>query len=381
MRQASGDNSRPPLDLRHCAKPVYQGRESTCLSIYGTSPENPSGTKLCFMLYPQIARGRHSGPVIWATVCIKDLDSGDVTELADAEVTNHNGATAIWAGDHLLAFQKTYFNAFEVYDTRTGKLVHQGRGELGHRCTTGTIPYTVCNHRLHWYDPGAEAVPAVGEGIHTLNPKTGEHTQIISLPDILEAIRDRHPTISTSDVDALHIDPSPSGDKFLFDYRSKPVEGKEGGKYQGYVNADGTDCRLLPVRCIHTLWFDNDTYYGPKDGDTARYDFQGKKVEVLGGTSIHTGMTPNGAWYGGDRRGGDGETNGEACVYLFRRGGMEPVALVGKWGYSQVTWDWVAHPNPAFSCDGRRFYFTRATGNDRFEACSFDMGVLTSDEE
>ena len=377
MKQASEKESRSTLDLRDCTKPAYQGSESTCLSIYGTSPENRSGTKLCFMRYSQIAQGGHSGPVVWATVCLKDLDSGDVTELSEAEVTNHNGATAIWGDDHLLAFQKRYLNEFEVCDTQSGKLVHQGRGELGHRCTTGMIPYAVCNHRLRWYDPDAEAVPRDDEGIYTLNPYTGERTQIISLPGILEAIRDRYPTVSTSAVNVLHVDPSRCGDKFLFDYRSESVDGKKGGSYQGYVKADGTDCRILPVRCIHTLWFDNDSYYGPKGGDTARYDLQGNKIQVLGGTSLHTGKTPDGAWYGGERSGNRG-VDGETSVYLFRRGKMEPVALVGKWKNWHVTWDWVAHPNPAFSYDGKRFYFTRATGGDRFEACCFDMAAMTA---
>ena len=378
MTQASEEDFSSTLDLQRCVEPVYQGSESTCLSIYGTSPENPSGTKLCFVRYSEIAQGGHSGPLVRATVCIKDMDSGDVAELSEAEVTNHNGATAIWVDDHLLAFQKLYLNKFEVYDALTRELLHQERGELGHRCTTGVIPYAACNHRFRRFNPDAEAIPRDDEGIYTLNPHTKERKQIISLHDILEAIRHRHPTISTSEVEVLHVDPSPCGNNILFDYRSESVDGKNGGNYQGYVNADGTDCRILPVRCRHTLWFDNDSYYGPRDIDTAKYDLQGNKIEVLGGTSIHTGMTPDGAWYGGDRRGGNGGIDGETSIYLFRRGRMEPVALVGKWSYSQVTWDWVAHPNPAFSCDGKRFYFIRATGDDRFEACCFDMGVVTS---
>ncbi len=378
--QAYEDDSRLALDLRHCAKPVYQGRESTCLSIYGTSPENSSGTKLCFMRYSQIAKGGHSGPFVWATVCITDLDSGDVTELSEAEVTNHNGATTIWVDNRLLAFQKRYLNKFEVYDTQSGKLVHQGRGEIGHRCTRGVVPYTVCNRRF-LYDPHAAVVADHDEGIFTLDPHTGEHTQIISLPEILKAIRDRHPDLSTYNGGILHIDPSPSGDRFLFDYRCEAVDGQRGGKYQGYVNADGTDCRILPVRCGHTLWFDNDSYYGPHDGITARYDLQGERIEVLGGVSCHTGITPDGMYYGGDRGGYRKSEDGKTRVYVFKRGQMEPVALIGEWDFWHVTWGWVAHANPAFSCDGKRFYFTRATGEDRFEACSFDMEVITSNKE
>ena len=56
---------------------------------------------------------------------------------------------------------------------------------------------------------------------------------------------------------------------------------------------------------------------------------------------------------------------------------MNPFALVGEWDYCNLTWKQVAHVNPTFSSDGKRFYFIRATSDNRFEACYLDMSVLT----
>jgi hypothetical protein len=47
---------------------------------------------------------------------------------------------------------------------------------------------------------------------------------------------------------------------------------------------------------------------------------------VLGGVSCHTGITPDGRWYGGDRGGYRKTQDGKTRVYIFNRGQMEPVS-------------------------------------------------------
>ena len=355
-------------DIQNRAVAVYEGPESTTFSIYGTSPENPSGTQLCFMRYADVTRGGYSAPRVTATLCIKDLKTDEITDVADAEVTNHNGANAVWVDDDLVAFQKK----FEVYNVSTRQRLFRKRGELGHQAVDGVIPFTIGNFHSGYHGFASQPVPPDEEGIYVLSMETGRREQILSMPAIMEAVRERHAGISTHNVRLMHLDPSPGGDRFLFDYRCDAWEEKQGGFFQGVVNSDGSDCRIIPIRCAHTLWFDDDSFFGPRDGKTSRYDLNGTRMEVLGGTTCHAAKSNDNAWLAGDIKPGD---TGITSLVLYERGHLEPAAVVATWGHPHVTWEWVAHANPAFSPDGQRLYFVRAAADDRFEACCFPMDV------
>ena len=59
-------------DLSKWVNPVYDGEESTALSIFDTNPESPDGKYLAFIKYKEIVKGGHAGPPTEAFLMVKN---------------------------------------------------------------------------------------------------------------------------------------------------------------------------------------------------------------------------------------------------------------------------------------------------------------------
>ncbi|MEM1136668.1 MAG: hypothetical protein AAGI07_12595 [Bacteroidota bacterium] len=66
------------LDLSKYVKPVYEGVESTALSIFDTNPESPDGKYLAFLKYNKIVQGGHSGSPVGAYLMIKNRKTKEI---------------------------------------------------------------------------------------------------------------------------------------------------------------------------------------------------------------------------------------------------------------------------------------------------------------
>lgn len=376
--------SKAQVNLLNKVVPVYDGKESTALSIFDTNPESPDGKNLCFIRYSTIVHGGHGGPVVNADVMIKNISSGKTRKIYDVNTTNHNGVNAIWVNDSIVAFQVNHLKDFAVYNISSGKsMFGLVNGELGHKSFNNTIYYTVCNIRLRSLDSTRTKYNTIDEGIYRLNCLTGEKKQFVTKGDIVKAFIAQNHEITGNRATILHVEPNPKGDKVLFDYRHRKSAG--GGELQGFVNADGTGIRWIPVRPMHVVWFDNNSMFGVDTFDPEkkiyRFDLQGNKMEMLGGTSTHVGSSPDRNWYVGESAYYSPEKDGFTRVYLYKRGVVKPVALLSEWNNSKITWTWVAHVNPSFSSDGKRVYFIRALNNeDKFEAVCLDLSKAKLDE-
>jgi hypothetical protein len=357
-------------------KPVYNGVESTALSIYDTNPESPDGKYLCFIRYISIVQGGHKGPATKAEVMIKERLTGEIRKIFDVNCTNHNGANAIWVNDTIIAFQVNHLKDFALYNVSAWKLLTGLlNGELGHKSFNNCLLFTVCNSRLREIDSTRQTYNATDEGIYSLNCLTGDKRMIISKSEIVKAFMNQNHEITRNQAAILHVEPNPAGDKILFDFRY--FEGKK-HELQGYVNGDGTGIRWIPVRPMHVVWFDNFSMMGVDTTDPDKmiykYDLYGAKTELLGGTSTHVGSSPDRKWYVGESQYYGPDKDGLTHLCLYSRGDHKPAALISEWSNNKITWEWVAHVNPSFSADGKRFYFIRALNNsDKFEAVYVDL--------
>jgi len=378
----SGLCSYAQLDCSKYVKPVYEGVESTALSIYDTNPESPDGRYVCFVKYPEIARGGHLEKPVKAHVMLKNRATGVVRMIFEVSCNNHNGVNAVWINDSLLAFQVNDFKDFAVYDVQSNRSVFGlVQGAIGHKSFDNLLFFSVCNARLLVYDKARMHYPAEREGIYSLNCITGEITQLVRKGDIIEAFVAQNSNVSRNETKILHVDPNPRNDKIMFDYRYRSDSTKAWVSLHGVVFANGTGARWVRERPMHVVWFDDNSMFGVDTEDREhkiyRYDLYGEKLEMLGGTSTHVGASPDREWYVGESDFYKPEADGFTRVYLYKRGHKKPVALLSEWDNAKITWTWVAHVNPSFSADGKRVYFVRApNAEERYEAVFIDLAAL-----
>lgn len=373
--------------LSEYVTPVYDGEESTGLSIYNTNPESPDGRFLAFIKYKQIVQGGHAGPETEACLMIQERSTGRTRLLDTVWVTNHNGANAIWVNDSLIACQIKHVEDFEVFHAGTGASVSgRIRGELGHKAVQNTLFFSRSNERMQARHPNRLPFKASEEGIWRYEVLTGRMEQVVPLSEIIQVFHRQNPEINGRGAQLLHIDPNATGDRILFDYRHfRDKTDKRRKQLQGYVNADGTGLRWVPVRPMHVIWYDENTMMGVDMDDPEkkiyRYDLHGKKLELLAGKACHLGISPNRQLIAGEFGFYRAEPDGYTRLYLYSKGEPEPVGIVDQWANEKITWWWVAHVNPSFSADGRRLYFIRAVnGEEKFEAATLDLtaaGIIT----
>jgi hypothetical protein len=378
----SGLYSYAQLDYSKYIKQVYNGKESTALSIYDTNPESPDGKYICFIKYPEIVQGGHLGMPVKANVMLKNRTTGNTRMIFEVSCNNHNGVNAIWINDSLLAFQVNDFKDFIVYNTQSHRSVFGLiQGEIGHKSFGNLLFFSVCNARLLVYDKTRTLYKSEREGIYSLNCVTGEIGMVVRKDDIIEAFVAQNPNVSKNETKILHIDPNPQNDKIMFDYRYRSDSTKGWISLHGFVYANGTGIRWIKERPMHVVWFDNNSMFGVDTEDREhqiyRYDLYGEKLEMLGGTSTHVGASPNREWYVGESAFYKPEEDGFTRVYLYKRGERKPYALLSEWNNTKITWTWVAHVNPSFSTDGKRVYFIRASNSeDRYEAVFINLAEV-----
>lgn len=375
-------NSYSQIDYTKYVKPIYDGKQSTALSIYDTNPESPSGEHICFIKYPKIVQGGFLGPTVKAEVIIKNRRTGAIRNIYEIWTTNHNGANAIWINDSLISFQVNHLKDFVVYNINTDKSIFGLiNGELGHKSFNNILMFTICNGRYIKLDKTREPYESKYEAIYSLNCITGKQTQIVKLKDIIHAFISQNPNVTKNEGRILHVEPNSSNDKILFDFRHPRYPNKTWEELQGFVYPDGSGIRWIKERPMHVVWFDNNSMFGVDTKDPEKkiyqYDLFGDKLETLGGTACHFGASPNRDWYVGESDYYRPEEDGYTRVYLYKRGEIKPFALLAEWKNTKITWEWVAHVDPSFSSDGKRVYFIRASNTeDKFEAVSIDLSIF-----
>ena len=172
-------------DLSGYVQPVYQGEESTGLSIFNTNPESPDGKYLAYIKYKEIVQGDHRGPETEAYLIIKDRFSGKTKKITTVYTTNHNGANALWGIDTLITCQIAHLQDFEVFNVKNGEsILGKVRGELGHDARNNIIYFFRSNERMMELHKDRIPFKLKDEGIWTLEVLSGKEKHIVGLEKI-----------------------------------------------------------------------------------------------------------------------------------------------------------------------------------------------------
>ena len=374
------------IDLTQSAKPIYQGNESTALSVFDTNPESNNGKTICYTRYPKIVNAGHEGPCVQAEVVLMDRKSKKTTIIDTVWATNHNAANAVWINNDLIAYQVDHFRNFSIYSIKQKKKIYTKiDGELGHKSFNNKLYYTISNWRLKYLYQRTKVkhtkYSANQEGIWCLDLNTGKKNKVVSLTKIADTFNQQNPEITSNEATILHVEPNPINTKISFDYRHVKNDGERAKQLQGFVNANGTDIRWVATRPMHVIWYDNDNWMGIDMSSNLKhnykFDTKGNKLELLSGSGCHMGSSPDRKWFISEFGYYWAEKDGYTRVYLYKKGNPKPYAKLAEWNNSKVTWKWVAHVNPSFSADGKRAYFIRARDDqDKFEAVMLDMTKL-----
>ncbi len=304
--------------------------EFCTFSTYGTSPENPSRTRLAFTRFPipPATPGKTHDADIW--ICGPDGERP--RRLTGVRrIDPHNGARVDWIDDETVL----YFDDFHAKVRRLdGALVAARPGYPGEAAS---------GHRVLVFQPDLESED---EGLQVLDLDAGTCQTVLRRSDLyrLGPGRLTHPRFS------------PDGMRIGFCL----------GEQFFSVHAEGGEARHFGSAPMHWLWHDTGSVVGHTSswGPGIQYGLDGTMVETVSGFGNHLAVAPGGTLFASD-------TDYHSCpvvLRLYSRGASEGVEVFSS-PHADLIWKTTqAHTNPSFARDGSRIYYTRPTGPDRVGA-------------
>lgn len=363
----------------------------TTFGIYGASPESPDGSRLIYTAldedelsrYDDLARGS-----LW--VCNTDLT--DHRKLRDVEfpVRVHNGVFQQWVDHDSIGYSGGHHFAGDVY------IVNADTGE------TEWGPYTGAmlgdnNYGGYVFISVWSPESNVGEaGLYELNTATGEIKQIVTTREIAEQYNEQwddgtddprgwfvaHPKFST-DGSLIAFTVSTNN---MFDRNYTKYGNTKGKQHLFTARRDGSDLREWGIdKPMHFDWYNERLLWGADIGiddefaETALYEMRTwsrdkRVVETLAGPGCHVAKSPDGQWFAGETW----YRSNPVRMKLYRRGELEPTAILFEHPFSDITWTTHrAHVNPAFSRDSQKLYYKRAVTEDRVQTFVVDLAAVT----
>lgn len=329
---------------------------------YGTCPESPDGTRLCYTRFvqpPTSAKGRYPAE-LW--VCDHDLTHQ--RKVADIDrVATHNAAMALWVSETRIAYQAGYDQAF-VVDADTGQTVLGPLpGQLQHNLY-GT-EFLLCRN-----DP--KAAPEA-RGMYAVDARTGAMRLLLPI----SALQPFAETVGEPDLLRWHLQHGQwSTDGSCLAVKIYAGKGKDWSLVT--CRADGSDVRWFGHKPMHFQWYDGDTLFGhdsevedglPNNRELRRWRRDGTVVETLAGYGCHPALSPDRqwlateTWYGSD----------PVRLMLYRRGQTKPDCILATGTDADVVWGFSAHVNASFSRDGKRVYFNRPVAPSLSQAYCVDL--------
>jgi hypothetical protein len=341
------------------------------LSWNGTCPESPDGTRLTYvrMERPASADGETIPADLW--VCSRDLT--DHHKLIDLTMScsgfQHNGAMAGWIDDARLVLRDTEGGTDTIYviDAETGDLLLEPVvGSLGHYPVRSMIFFGIEPDRVD-RNPAYPAINA--PGIYSLNCDTGAVSRIVATSAILDFIRASGYTPTARTPGMFHVMPNATATRVMARWDLQACESII------CTDFDGGNKVLLPQKPLHQLWYDEATYYAVdryETGHIVRWAQDGTRLERLAGPGNHIDMSVDRRWFVTDSM----YHRTPVTISLYRRGEIEPTAVLDAHDLGTPTWALRAHANPVFSRDGSQVYFVRPFGERQVQAVRVDISAF-----
>ncbi len=361
--------------------PIWEGAEgSSILGMNGGLPESPDGSLLVYARKRHLDRKDDNRTEIW--VCNYDLTGH--RKVYEVVCGNHNGPSATFLNNDWIVFRgqnEQQFSYFLIYDIRREQAVYGPIiAKESHRGENGYYPFSISDQ----YVGQNPAYPEIGgPGVYTLELATGKIRQVVDSEDLLAFIRSRGLTPNENTARMSHVQLNPSATRVMM--RLSVEECKVLGALGCYDLVTGT-WHLIPDKPIHQLWYDDDSYmamYHHHDGkrivkETSRmnrYSLDGEIIEPLGGIGNHIDGSPDRKWFASDTCFPDSSID----IRLYRKGELEPVAVLDSHPFHKEVFGLQVHPNPTFSQDGKRIYFNRLVSENRAVAGFVDISGLVGE--
>lgn len=360
---------------------VATGDGSTLGGQYGTSPESPDGSTICYATFPGYLDS-WGKDTYTAELWLCDRDCTDHRRLAAFHnVDLHNGIHHQWATNDLIAVGPPGDgHEVQVVEAATGDVVHGPYewykiGQDGH---DGRVLLT--NARRGY---PAEAIDDQ-RGIYELDCRSGELRLVVSEAELAARKIQGGKPLHRREIDVNHLQYSPGGDRIAFLVDTKHV---------GVVDRDGSNLEFFAgKKPMHFQWFDESSIFGhtdvgpetpepnnpfcndsPADGKLYRWDLDRREqVELLAGYGCHPAASPDRDlfvtedWYSSD----------EIALRVYRRSEDVPETELFSTTHSTIVWGSQAHVNPAFARDGSRVYYTKPTGPNSVALCYSPLSGL-----
>ncbi len=343
---------------------IAEGDFSTLGGMNGGMLESPDSSRLVYARKKDLTVS--SGMEIW--VC--DRNGTNHRHIFTVNCMNHNGPSATFINNTDIVFRDSQdgLPVFRIMNIDTGEIRHKIFAKESHCAENGLYPFSLSAE----FEGKNPAYPQIsGSGIYILDTDTDTIKKVASDNDILNIVKSAGltPTEYTASVSHVQLNPSGTSVMMRLSVSECPVFGALGA-----IDLKTGKTHLIPDKPVHQLWYDDDTYMATRQFNRgrhiemetsylARFDKDGKEIEVLGGIGNHMDGNKDRTLFAGDRC----YPGYSPDVYLYEKGNKKPSEVFEIGDFQDIVWKLQVHPNPSFSRDGRRLYFNRPVSNEKTE--------------
>jgi hypothetical protein len=342
----------------------------------GGCPESPDGKLIVYARKNEIVGPDRAKTEIW--ICDRDLSNH--RKVFEVKAGNHNGPSASFIDNSRIVFRDSASDEekssmFYIFNIETNKVeIGPIIGKESHCAENHIFPFSTTKAHLN-KNPKYPMIDEVA--IYTLNCDTAEVKKIMSMADMIDYITAQGYTPNDGSANVSHVQLNPSGTSVMM--RVGIVDGALLVCY----DIDTKKFSMIADKPVHQLWFDDDTYmavYQYHDGQRwhmdksriNRYSKTGEIIEVLGGIGNHVDGSPDRKYFTGDSMYPDEIIK----VFLYKRGDINPIAILDEHSFFEAAWKAQVHTNPSFSRDGKRVYFNRPVSETKTTAVYVDISNI-----
>ncbi len=355
---------------------ICDGDFSTLLGMNGGQPESPDGKRIVYARKAKVEGEDSQKTEIW--VCDRDTLENH-RKVFEVTCGNHNGPSATFLDNSKIVFRDSIdkLAAFRVLDIDSGEVIYGPIFAKESHCgENGLYPFSISEAYLG-KNPQYPQIDSCG--IYTLCVATGEVKKIVDTQQIIDMVKDAGLTPNQHTASMSHVQLNPSATSVMM--RLGVDECKIFGAL-GAVDIETGATHIIPDKPVHQLWYDDDTYMATRqyysdhiEMETSRimrFSKDGEELEILGGIGNHIDGSPDRKWFAGDRA----YPGHPLDIMLYRRGEIEPTAILATQNFQHITWKLQVHPNPTFSRDGKRVYFNYPVSEEKTVAAFVDISDI-----
>ncbi len=342
-----------------------------CIGSYDVSPESPDGKRIVYVRFTQ--NPKDAGGNLWAVwCCLRDLS--EQTKVIDVKnIRLHNGGGIAWVDNKRIQLTAS----LDGKPSGATIININGKIEFG-PCYGMDVLHEPVNGKVLMYSQGDRA--QFGRGLFVLDTATWKVSKVCDARDFVK-YAGRMPDMKDPAYWVItHPTWSKDGSTIALCLQSNKPKAPI-GEFLFSFRPDFTDVVFFGKKPMHFNWYDgHDSIFGndrevqdglENDNSIRRWTRDGKWIETLAGAATHNTMSPDKRWFAGESW-----YNTDPVLYLYKRGTTNATATIMAHNFRHMTWGLRAHVNPAFSRDGKRLYYNRATSDALNEVWCSDLSGL-----